>query len=247
MTGTIEQAAIWHDVECGAYDADITLWDEMLQGRESVLDVGCGTGRISLHLARRGQKVTAVDIDPRVLDALEQRAAERNLPIDCVCADVRDLYLRREYDAVLAPMQLMQLLRGAEERRVALVRIRKHMQPGALFAAALMNLEGELIGDDYIPPPPDMREIDGWLYSSQSVALFPIDEGRAIAIDRIRTAVTPDGEQRRSTARVRLEMLEPDALETQMEAAGLEVQQRRIIPATDEYVGSVVVVGTAPE
>ena len=244
---TIELAAIWTDVECGAYDADLELWDEMLEGHDSVLDVGCGTGRVSLHLARRGRKVTAVDVDPRVLDALEQRAEERDLPIECVCADVRELYLGREFEFVLAPMQLIQLLRGAEERRVALARIRRHMRPGATFAAALMNLEGELIGDDYVPPPPDMREVDGWLYSSQSVALFPIDKGRAIAIDRIRTAVTPEGEQRRSTARVRLEILEPDVLEAEMEKAGLEVAPRRTIPATDEYVGSVVVVGTAPE
>jgi SAM-dependent methyltransferase len=243
---TLELAAIWHDVECGAYDADLSLWDEMLDSHESVLDLGCGTGRIALHLGRRGQKVTAVDVDPRVLDALEQRAEARKLPIDCVCADVRELYLHRQFDAVLAPMQLMQLLRGAEERRVALARVRRHMQDGAFFAAAVMNLEGELIGDDYVPPPPDMREIDGWLYSSQSVALFPIDHGRAIAIDRIRTAVTPEGEQRRSTARVRLEMLDPDVLEAEMEKAGLELQERRIIPATDEYVGSVVVVATAP-
>ena len=45
------------------------------------------------------------------------------------------------------------------------------------------------MGDEYGPPPPDMREVDGWVYSSQPVAVRPLDGGTAISLDRVRTIV----------------------------------------------------------
>ena len=243
---TIEEGAIWHEVECGSYGADLALWEELVPTGTVLVDLGCGTGRVAIHLARRGRVVTAVDEDPRVLEVLDERSTARALGIECVCADVREFNLRRRFDALIAPMQLVQLMRGKEERRAMLRRAMRHMRPGAVFAAALMNLDGEPIGDEYYPPPPDMREIDGYVYSSQSVAIRPIDKGGAIAIDRVRSVVAPNGGQKKSVARVRLEILAPEAFEQEMEAVGMEVQERRAVPATEEHVGSIVVVGRAP-
>ncbi len=243
----VDPAAIWHEVECGSYEADLALWEELVDEGAEVVDLGCGTGRVSMRLARRGRKVTAVDQDPRILEVLEERVAERELAIECVCADVRELSIGRSFDAVLAPMQLVQLMRGASEREAMLTRALRHLRPGGVFAATLMDLEGEPLGEEYGPPPPDMREVDGWVYSSQSIGVYPIDRGRAIAIDRMRTAVAPDGRQRKSMNRIRLELLEPDQLEREMQAAGLVVQGRRTIAPTEEHVGSIVVIGTAPE
>jgi predicted RNA methylase len=242
----IEEGAIWHEVECGYYAADLVLWEELVPAGSTLVDLGCGTGRVATHLARRDRTVTAVDADPRVLDVLDQRSTARALGIECVCADVKDFNLRRRFDAVIAPMQLVQLLRGIEERRAMLRRAMRHMRPGALFAATLMDLDDEPIGDEYYPPPPDMLEVDGSVYSSQSVAVRPIDDGGAIAIDRVRTVVAPNGGQKKSVARVRLELLEPEVFEQEMEAVGMTIEERRIIPPTQEHVGSIVVVGRAP-
>jgi SAM-dependent methyltransferase len=242
-----DPAPIWHEVECGSYQADLGLWEELVEEDAEVVDLGCGTGRVATRLARGGRRVTAVDQDPQVLEVLERRVAERGLAVECVCKDVRELNLGRQFDAVLAPMQLVQLMRGEDERRAMLTRVVRHIRPSGLFAASLMDLEGEPLGEEYGPPPPDMREVDGWVYSSQSVAVLPIDRGRAIAIDRVRTAVAPDGEQRKSLSRVRLELVPPDVLEREMQAAGLVLRGRRVIPPTEEHVGSIVVIGAAPE
>ena len=62
---------VWHDVECGGYDADISLWIALAKDApEGVLDVGAGTGRVALRLAQAGYTVTALDIDPELLAAL---------------------------------------------------------------------------------------------------------------------------------------------------------------------------------
>ena len=238
--------AIWHDLECGSYAADLKLWEELTGEAASVLDLGSGTGRVAIHLARRGRRVTAVDWDGVLLDELELRASEQGLDIPAVCEDVRAVDVGRQFDVVLAAMQLVQLLRGAGEQRALVKRAARHVRPGGIFAAALMDLDGEVVGEEYAPPTPDMRERDRWLYSSQPVAIRPLPGGQAIVLDRVRTAVSPVGEQTTSVSRVRLELVAPEALEAEMRAAGLVIAPRRTIPPTDDHVGSVVVVGTAP-
>ena len=239
--------AIWHDVECGSYDADLALWEDLCGEGESVLDLGCGTGRLALHLARRGRRVTGLDREPRLLDVLAFRAERRGLDVEVVRADACDFDLGRQFDAVLAPMQFIQLFHGAAERGAVLACAARHLRPGGTFATTLMNLEGELLGEDYGPPSPDMREVDSWIYSSLSVGVHLVERGAALRIDRVRTAVSPDGEQSRSTDEVRLELVPPATLEDEIAAAGLTVLGRRDIPATEDHVASVAVVAARPE
>ena len=61
-------SVIWHDLECGAYTEDLPVW-RALAARHGgpVLDVGAGTGRVTLDLARAGHAVTALDTDPALL------------------------------------------------------------------------------------------------------------------------------------------------------------------------------------
>ena len=243
----MNDVAIWHDVECGSYDADLPLWEELSGEGADVLDIGCGNGRVSLHLARRGRRVTGLDREARLLHTLEFRAERRGLDVATVHADAREFDLGREFDAVFAPMQFIQLFRGAGERAMMLAAAARHLRPGGIFATTLMSLEDELVGDDYGAPPPDMREVDGWVYSSLSVAVRPIERGGAIAIERVRTAVSPEGEQSRSRDEVRLELLSPEALEQEVAAAGLVVGRRRVIPPTDDHVGSIAIVASRPE
>jgi len=95
MSGAAE-ATIWHDVECGGYSADLPLWDELADsaGPGPVLELGCGTGRVALHLARRGHRVVGLDRDSELVEALRQRAGE--LPVRAVAADARDFDLGEE-------------------------------------------------------------------------------------------------------------------------------------------------------
>lgn len=228
-------AAIWHDVECGSYDADLELWDRLAQRHGGpVLDLGCGTGRVSLHLARRGHRVIAIDRDGRLLAALEERAG--GLPLEAVHADARELALGERVPLALAPMQLLQLLPGKAERLACLRRVAAALRPGGLFAAAIVDGLPETGGEP--SPVPDVREVDGWVYSSLPVAVAA--GGERILLRRLRQTVSPAGELSEESDEVELRAVSATALEAEARRAGLEPVGRRAVPATDLHVGSVV-------
>lgn len=226
---------IWHDVECGAYAADLPLWEELAdEAGGPVLDLGCGTGRVALPLARRGHTVLGLDRDPELLAALRERAA--GLPVEAELGDGADFALGAEFGLALAPMQLVQLL-GPEQRAGCLRCLASHLRPGGLAALAI-------VAD---PPPaatgtpllPDAREIDGWIYSSLPVE-SRLDDG-ALVIRRLRQTIAPDGELSEELDEVRLRRIDADTVEREARTTGLRPAGRREIPATADHVGSTAV------
>ena len=98
-------AAIWHDLECGGYAEDLPLWRELAgEAGGPVLDVGAGTGRVTLDLAREGAEVTALDVEAELLEVLARRAA--GLAVRTVAADARALAVADRYALILVPMHL---------------------------------------------------------------------------------------------------------------------------------------------
>jgi 2-polyprenyl-3-methyl-5-hydroxy-6-metoxy-1,4-benzoquinol methylase len=66
-----------------------------------ILDVGCGTGRHSIELARRGYDVTGVDLSEAMLERARANAATEDCRISFVHADARTLPFNEEFDAVI--------------------------------------------------------------------------------------------------------------------------------------------------
>lgn len=226
----------WHDVECGAYDGDLPLWEEMAAAADGrVLELGCGTGRVVLHLARRGHRMLGLDRDPELLAALAERAAE--LPVEPVLADAREFSFDGEVELALAPTHLLQLLPDAEDRTACLRRVAAHLAPGGRFAAAIVE---EMPEHDGSPPPlPDVHEVDGWVYASLATEAA-VGDGE-IVVRRLRQTVSPAGELSEELNEVRLVTFPAAQLESEGLAAGLAPVARHEIPPTDTHIGSLVV------
>jgi SAM-dependent methyltransferase len=231
--------ALWHDLECGSYDDDLPLWRELAAAAAGpVLDVGAGTGRVSLDLARAGADVVALDSDAELLAALRHRAA--GLPIETVVADARHFALRRRAALVLVPMQTLQLFGGPGGRADFLRCALAHLEPGGLLVAALADAMDCFDEEHELPPPPDAREVAGVRYASQLLAVVD-DDGRA-AIHRRREIVGPGTQYQAVENVVRLDRVTADEVAAEAAALGLLEEPRRFIPQTEAYLGSTVVV-----
>jgi SAM-dependent methyltransferase len=235
--------ALWHDLECGAYDEDLSLWRALAGGADGpVLDVGAGTGRVSLDLAAGGLAVVALDADASLLEALEHRAA--GLPVETVVADARRFVLPRRFRLVLVPMQTLQLFGGPSGRAAFLRCVLEHLEPGGLLAAALADAMNCFDEERDTPPPPAACEIDGVRYASQLIKVVE-DDGRA-AIHRLREVDGPGERNESREAIVWLDRVTADEVAAEAASLGFLIEPCLSIPETEEYLGSTVVVLRAP-
>jgi SAM-dependent methyltransferase len=237
---------IWQDVECGSYEADLPLWEELATGATRVLELGCGSGRVGLHLARLGHEVVGLDPDTSLVEAFNSRAREEALPARAAVADATSFALQTAFGLVIAPMQLVQILGGEPSRRAMLARVASRLEPGGRLAAPLVEPRDlpDVATEDRVAPLPDVRELDGWIYSSLPLSVRR-GNGR-ISIERLRQAVSPSGELSEEVDITELDPLSPDTLEAEARDAGLRAAARRLVPATDWHVGSTVCVVEAP-
>jgi SAM-dependent methyltransferase len=240
---------IWHDLECGSYRADLPLW-RTLSARQGnpVLDVGAGTGRVALDLARTGHHVTALDLDPVLLGALRERTGD--LPVDSVCADARSFELsRRDFALCLVPMQTLQLLDDASGRIAFLTCALAHLRPGGLLACAIVTeLDAFDIADGSPGPSPEISRVGELLYVSQanSVRVLP----QRIVIERSRRIASLEADQSAGhrlaepvVERNVIELARVNATELEREGSqvGFDPEPALTIEPTDEHVGSAVV------
>jgi len=229
-------AAIWHDVECGSYTADLALWEELASEADgTILDLGCGTGRVALHLARRGYEVVGLDLDADLVLALADRG--EGLPLRAILGDARGFELDTDIALALAPMQLIQLLPGHRDRLECLGCIAAHLLPGGRIAMAIVEELPEAVGGP--PPLPDVRQVDDWIYSSLPLATTL--EGDEISIRRLRQTVSPTGVLSEEENEVRIRTLSAAQLEAEGARIELTPQGRQRIEPTDLHVGSTVV------
>jgi precorrin-6B methylase 2 len=245
---SLADRAIWQQVEFGSYTADLPLWRELAETADGpVLELGAGAGRVSLDLAQGGAEMIAIERDGEVAAKLETTAAERGLAISVVVADLSapaDLHLPSTPVLAIGPLHLIQELDGAA-RPALLGRLAELIAPGGTIALTLVD-ERTLLsaGTAATQILPDMRELDGWVYSSEPLWVQVGDT--ALTVRRLRERVSPDGRMERTVWDDILHRVSPDRLELEAEEAGLSRAGRRRLSSGPDEADSAVVLLEVP-
>jgi SAM-dependent methyltransferase len=125
----------------------------------SVLDAGCGTGRVGRELARRGCDVVGVDIDENMLATARRKAPD----VTWMLADLVDVNLNRTFEAIVMAGNVMIFLAPGSEARVV-ANLSRHLAPNGVLVAGFQLMPGRLAIDEYdsAAEAADLELVERW-------------------------------------------------------------------------------------
>jgi SAM-dependent methyltransferase len=125
---------------------------------DPVLELGCGTGRVTMALAQAGKRVTGLDLSERMLErAVKKRAAlftEERERVHLVQGDMARFDLGEQFRLIIIPFRPLQHLLEVKQQMDCLECARKHLAPGGRLILDVFQTDAERIHD-----PVHMREM----------------------------------------------------------------------------------------
>ena len=193
-----------------------------------VLEVGCGTGRVLLPLARGGTRLTGVDVSAAMLGRARAKLAAGGLAerVKLVEADARTMVLEERYRLAYVALNTFMHFTTAEAQTATLRRIHTHLVSGGLLVLDLFNPHPDLLDDadgrlvhDFTRPGPADGALSTRFHSQR------VDPARQILeITFFYDEQAADGVVRRTTAPFELYYFTRREVELLLEACGFVVE-----------------------
>lgn len=143
-SGYATTARFYDQVYANAAPADLEYYLELARDCDGgVLELGCGTGRVALPLARAGHRVTGVDCSLEMLDVfrakLESEPAAVRERVALVEGTMEGIDLGETFGLVTMPFRALQHMLTAAQQRAALGTVARHLAPGGLYVFNAFN------------------------------------------------------------------------------------------------------------
>ena len=133
-----------------------------------ILELCCGTGRLTLPIAKDGYDISGVDYTSSMLDQAKLKASEQGLKIKFIEADIRTLDLSGKYDLIFIPFNSIHHLYRNEDLFKAFNAVRNHLKTGGLFLLDCFN--------------PNIQYIVEGEKKQKEIAEYTTDDGREVLI-----------------------------------------------------------------
>ena len=219
--------ARFYDLDLEGYVDDLHLYRHLAaEVGGAVLELGCGTGRVTAALVDENLTVVGIDLSPNLLAIARERLAGSGVTLHL--ADFRTVSLEERFGLVLIPLGGLQHMSTTSDLVAALATAAHHLAPGGLV---VVDVEAPT-EDDFTPIPQPLVEHwtkqrrlpDGqWEQVTKlvSVVAHPVDGSRDVTwhFDVQRES----GSLRRTTAQFPLRTITLGELELAGRLAGLDV------------------------
>ena len=120
---------------------DLAFWQRLAAAQDGrVLELGCGTGRLTIPVARAGAEIVGIDRSEPMLTRARQRLRRSRASALLVRGDIRHLPFRRRlrFSLVMAPYGMLQSLTRERDLRATLTAVHGVLRRGGLFAIDLV-------------------------------------------------------------------------------------------------------------
>jgi SAM-dependent methyltransferase len=152
--------AALYQLQYANYRDDIAFYSRLAERLNAtrILELGAGSGRVSIPLARRGFEVTGLELSLKMLEIGRENAARDGMNVNFVQGDAREFDLRQKFPLLIAPFNALMHLYSLSDQDRALACIKSHLEPGGVFAFDVyvpnFGLEGVLRheGETFLEP-----------------------------------------------------------------------------------------------
>ncbi|MQG01398.1 MAG: class I SAM-dependent methyltransferase [SAR202 cluster bacterium] len=128
--------ALNYDVWANLYDTiygdvvdDIPYYvNQIKESDDKVLELGCGTGRVSIPIAENTSNLTALDLSSQMIAVLNKKAVKKGLILDCVIGDMRSFDIQSKFDLIIIPFRGFQSLLSVSDQEQCLAAIHRHLK-----------------------------------------------------------------------------------------------------------------------
>jgi SAM-dependent methyltransferase len=147
--------------------------DAVREFGDPVLELGCGTGRITMALAQMGMRVTGLDLSERMLERATKKRSmlrtEERERVHLVQGDMAKFDLGEKFRLIIIPFRPFQHLLEVKEQMACLDCVRKHLMPGGRLILDVFQTDAERMHD-----PVHMRET--------AIVEYKTSDGRKVSI-----------------------------------------------------------------
>ena len=230
MSAFYTTVARFYDAENRDKTDDLAMFSRLAaQYPGAILDVGCGTGRVLIHLAQKGHAVHGLDNDRAMLARLESKLQERprlRERIAYVCADVLRHQFERRFRLALLTYNALMHFREQEQQINLLQRLRGWLAEDGLLVIDLPNAGPAFAADDTESLTLERTFLDeetGHMVMLQSVSL--LDRAKQLLhVDWIYDEIDGDGRVKRHIAPHQLRYFFLPELRLLLERCGFRIE-----------------------
>ena len=171
------EAAKYYDHNPNMLD-DIPFYINHIPSQQTaILELGCGTGRVTLALARHCKYIHGIDLSEAMISICREKLMEADIPPSKArveVGDITDFDLAQTFDLVIAPFRVFQNIESDEELDGFFRCVRKHLGPGGTCILNVFN------------PYTDRKSlVRDWCTDEENLAWeMPIEGGRIACYDR---------------------------------------------------------------
>ena len=120
-------------------DIDVQFFVQEAQGKQSVLELMCGTGRLSIPLIEAGVRLSCLDSSPEMLERLKGKLEARGFAIPIYEMDACQFSLSARYDLIIIPFNSFAEIGDPMDQESCLSAIHAHLRDGGRFICTLHN------------------------------------------------------------------------------------------------------------
>lgn len=149
MKADYDVFANYYDLEYGQFTDDLDFYlDLARRSTPPVLELACGTGRVSIRVAQAGIPITGVDVSAEMLAHARAKAESiGDLPLTLVEGDMRTFELEERFGLVIIPGRSFLHMLTPEDQKTALLNIHRHLIKGGRLALNIFVPDIRLIAE----------------------------------------------------------------------------------------------------